>query len=192
MSEDSGAKPVTKRRRSLVREAVETILLTAIIFLGVRLALQNFRVDGQSMEPNLHNNEYILVDKVDYLLHAPQRGDVVVFHAVPADQPDRDFIKRVIGLPGETVQVNRGAVYIGGKKLAEQYIHVAEDYTFGPKVVPRNDFFVLGDNRNNSFDSSKWTTTPWLDRKYIIGKALVAYWPPSDFTVFRSPGYSFP
>src|SRR5947209_20360110 len=93
------------RQRSLVRDIVETAVLTIAIFLLVRVALQNFKVEGESMMPNLHNGEYILVNKVDYLLHGPQRNDIIVFRAVPAGYPDRDFIKRVVGLPGETIQI---------------------------------------------------------------------------------------
>src|SRR5438270_13300643 len=93
------------RRRSVVRELLETAVLTIAIFLIVKAAVQNFRVEGDSMLPNLHNGEYILVNKVDYVLHPPSRGDIVVFNAAPAGDPGKDFIKRVIGLPGETVAV---------------------------------------------------------------------------------------
>src|SRR5437588_12789964 len=96
------------RRRSILRELVETAVLTIAIFLLVRVALQNFKVEGQSMEPNLHDGEYILVNKVDYMLHSPERGDVVVFRAVPAGQPDRDCIKRIVGLPGDRRAIQGG------------------------------------------------------------------------------------
>jgi signal peptidase I len=177
------------RRRSAVRELVETAVLTLAIFLVVRLALQNFRVEGDSMLPNLHNGEYILVNKVDYLLHPPQRGDIVVFRAVPAGQPDRDFIKRVIGLPGERVAVRNNTVYINGKALHEPYPRYPADYTFGPRVVPSNDYFVLGDHRNNSDDSHMWTET-WLPKSDIVGKAWVAYWPPGEVSVFGTPSFA--
>jgi signal peptidase I len=143
------------------------------------------------MEPNLHNDEYILVNKVDYMLHSPQRGDVIVFRAVPAGQPDRDFIKRVIGLPGETVAVHGGYVFINGHRLIEPYINAQHrpTYTFPREKVPRGDYFVLGDNRNNSFDSSKWPST-WLPRSDIIGKAWVSYWPPADVSLFQTPSFA--
>ncbi|GAC1398449.1 MAG: signal peptidase I [Chloroflexota bacterium] len=179
-----------KRRTSILRELLETAVLTIAIFLVVRVALQNFKVEGQSMDPNLHNEEYILVNKIDYMLHSPQRGDVIVFRAVPALQPDRDFIKRVIGLPGETVAVQNSTVYINGHALRESYLHQKPDYTFSARTVPQGDYFVLGDNRNDSYDSAKWTSTPWLARKYIIGKAWVAYWPLHDINLFRTPTYS--
>jgi signal peptidase I len=178
------------KKRSLLRELLETAVLTIAIFLVVRIALQNFKVEGESMEPNLHNDEYILVNKVDYLVHAPQRGDVIVFRAVPAGQPDRDFIKRVIGLPGERVAVRHNTVYINGTALHEPYPRYPADYTFGPRVVPPNDYFVLGDHRNNSFDSSKWTPSPWLPKSDIVGKAWVAYWPPGEASVFGTPSFA--
>ncbi|GAC1398355.1 MAG: signal peptidase I [Chloroflexota bacterium] len=172
------------RRRSMVRELLETAVLTIAIFLVVRVALQNFKVEGDSMFPNLHNGEYILVNKVDYMLHQPHRGDVIVFQAVPAQQPDKDFIKRVIGLPGETVAVHNDAVYINGKKLNEPYISTPPLYSFSAQKVPKGDFFVLGDNRNNSQDSHLWK---WLPQKYIIGKAWVSYWPPKELHLFSGP-----
>lgn len=172
------------------RDVLETAALALAIFLAVRLALQNFRVDGESMYPNLHNGEYILVDKISYHFESPQRGDIIVFRAVPALQPTKDFVKRVIGLPGDTVAVHGGGVYINGRRLHESYIVQPPDYTFGPSIVPPHDYFVLGDHRNDSYDSAKWTATPWLARRYIIGRAWIAYWPPPRFTLFRSPSYS--
>jgi signal peptidase I len=171
------------KRRSALRELVETAVLTIAIFLVVRVALQNFKVEGDSMYPNLHNGEYILVNKIDYMLHPPRRGDIVVFHAVQAGQPDKDFIKRVIGLPGESVAVKNDYVYINNRKLIEPYINAAHRplYTYGPTTVPKDDFFVLGDNRNNSQDSHLWGV---LAKRYIIGKAWVSYWPPGELHMF--------
>ena len=171
------------KHRSLLRDLLETAILTVAIFLVVRVGLQNFRVEGDSMTPNLHNGEYILVNKVDYMLHGPQRGDVVVFRAVPAGQPDRDFIKRVVGLPGETVAVNHNTVYINGHPLKEPYYHYPMNYVFAKQKVPANNYFVLGDNRSNSEDSHLWK---WLPRKYIIGKAWVSYWPLHDMHLFQA------
>jgi signal peptidase I len=178
-----------KKRASWVRELLETAILTIVIFLVVRVALQNFRVQGSSMEPNLHSGEYILVNKVDYLLHPPQRGDIIVFKAVPAGESDKDFIKRVIGLPGDTVAVRNDRVFINHHLLVEPYRHNPENYSFGPATVPRHDYFVLGDNRSNSYDSSKWAT-PWLAQKYIVGKAWIAYWPPADLSLFQTPSFA--
>lgn len=174
------------RRRSIIRELLETAILTIGIFLVVKVAVQNFKVEGDSMQPNLHNGEYILVNKVDYMVHAPQRGDIVVFKAVPAGDPTKDFIKRVIGLPGETVEVRKDThVYINGHRLNETYNLISPNYTFGPKTVPPNEYFVLGDHRSNSDDSHMWAST-WLPKQDIIGKAWVSYWPPRDAQAFEA------
>lgn len=189
MGEDA-AQPQKTRQKSLWRDLGQTALLTVVIFLAVRVIVQNFRVEGESMMPNFHNNEYILVNKISYRFEAPQRGDVIVFRAVPADQPNHDFIKRIIGIPGDHVAVRHRHVYINGRPLPESYIQPAyrPDYVFTSHTVPAGDYFVLGDNRNNSFDSSKWLST-WLPKSDIIGKAWVAYWPPSDVHVTNSPSY---
>jgi signal peptidase I len=179
-----------RRAASLVRDLGEAIIITLAIFLVVRATLQNFRVDGSSMYPTFHSGEYIIVDRFEYWLHNPQRGDVVVFRAVPAREPGRDFIKRIIGVPGDRVDIRNNHVYIDGHTLREPYIAAPPSYTFGPVTVPANKYFVLGDNRNNSYDSSRWTATPFLARRYIIGKALLAYWPLKDLTVFHDPSYN--
>jgi signal peptidase I len=162
------------KRRSWIKELIETAVLTVAIFLIVRVALQNFKVEGDSMYPTLHNGEYILVNKIDYMLHSPHRGDIIVF---------KDFIKRVIGLPGEKVAIHDQAVFINGKKLDEPYIQTLyrPTYTAASVTVPSGDYFVLGDNRNNSQDSHLWG---FLPRKYIIGKAWISYWPPKDLHIF--------
>lgn len=188
MASEEIAPPPQKQRRSFVRELVETAVLTVAIFLLVRVAVQNFKVEGDSMLPNLHNGEYILVNKADYYFQSPARGDIVVFKAVPAGQPYRDFIKRIIGVPGDTVAVKQNTVYINGHKLIEPYQHFPMDYSFGPRKVPRDDYFVLGDHRNDSYDSSKWPT-PWLPRGDIIGKAWIAYWPLKDAHLINTPSY---
>lgn len=192
MTDTAESLPVTPDSPSRWREIVETAALTLLVFLVVRLAFQNFRVEGDSMYPTLHSGEYVLVDKVEYMLHPPRRGDIIVFQAVPALQPNTDFIKRIIGIPGDTVAVRNGSVYIDGRRLPESYLREKPDYTFAPRRVPPDDYFVLGDHRNNSYDSSKWTTTPWLARKYIIGKAWIAYWPPGRVAVYGTPSYPRP
>lgn len=158
--------------KAAIREIIETALLTLAIFLGVRLALQNYRVEGFSMEPNLHTGQYILVDKVSYRVGDPERGDVVVIR-FPLD-PKRDFVKRIIALPGETIEVRERRVYVNGRALNEPYINIPGTYRYEKKLVPENHFYVLGDNRDNSHDSHIWD---WLPRDYIIGKARLSYWP---------------
>jgi len=181
-------------------EVAQTLVLAALIFFAVRAAAQNFRVEGSSMEPGLRNGEYLLVNKavflkvdwdsligwlpfVDapkgerFLFHGPRRGDVIVFRAPP--DPSRDFIKRVIGLPGDTVQVVAGqGVMVNGVLLDEDYVSAIPNYNYGPRVVPPGEYFVLGDNRNSSSDSHIWGMVPESD---IIGKAMVRYWPLHDF-----------
>jgi len=179
------APPVSEEKASkskhstaaVLRETLETLLLALIIFFGVKeFILQNFRVEGQSMEPNFHTGQYLIVDKISYRLHPIERGDVIVF--VPPKEANRDFIKRVIALPGERVEIRQGRVLINGKLLQEPYIKVSWNYTYGPQVVGDNEYFVLGDNRNNSSDSRMWGLLP---KKNIVGKAWLSYWPPQQW-----------
>lgn len=160
-----------------LRELLETLLLALIIFVGVKeFVLQNFRVEGQSMEPNFHTGQYLIVDKISYRLRPIERGDVIVF--VPPKDASRDFIKRVIALPGERVEIRQGHVLINGKLLQEPYINVSWNYTMAAMVVGDNEYFVLGDNRNNSSDSRMWGLLP---KKNIVGKAWLSYWPPQQW-----------
>lgn len=174
-----------RRRRSPVREILETLLLTAILWSVSQVALQNFRVDGHSMDPTLHNGEYIIVDKVSYHVHQPNRGDIIVFVAPP--DPTRDYIKRVIGVPGDTVKVSKGIVYVNGVALAEPYEAQPPQYELPPTTVPPHDLFVLGDNRNESYDSHLWGFVPFVN---VIGRATLAYWPLPDVAVFSQPSYA--
>ncbi len=181
--EPPAAAPAPPRLRLLLREILETILLTAIIYTAVNFATGRFRVEGDSMQPNLHPEQYVLVDKVSYRLGQPRRGDIVVFQYPLATE--RDFIKRVIGLPGETVTVTGGAVSINGQPLNEPYIAAPPAYnntwTLGP-----DQYFVLGDNRNNSSDSHNWGP---LSRQYLIGRAVFVYWPPDGWGLV--PHYTY-
>jgi signal peptidase I len=158
--------------RAILREVIETAFMTLVIFLLVRMACQNFRIEGQSMEANLHDGQFLIVNKLVYYVHPPERGDVVVFHA-PAN-PDKDFIKRVIGLPGEEVEMVDGVIYVDGVRLEETYLSDQGQRSWGPQVVGEFEYFVLGDNRNHSADSRSWGM---LDGNAIIGKAWVSYWP---------------
>jgi len=196
------------RARRIGRELVETVILAALIFFAVRAVVQNFRVEGQSMEPSMSDEQYLLVNKALYfrvdmdrvkqflpflpidggerhLFRAPRRGDVIVFK-FPQD-PSRDFIKRVIGVPGDSVEVHDGAVFINGARLEENYILATPNYTYGPKTVPPGSYFVLGDNRRNSFDSHQWAQSctaqqqcDFVPEENIIGQAWLRYWPFHD------------
>jgi signal peptidase I len=165
-----------EKRYRLVREIIETIVLTVLMFLVIRLAVQNFNIDGMSMEPNFHNRELVLVDKWSYLFHPPNRGDVVVFVAPPT--PTQDYIKRVIGVPGDVISVVGTKVVVNGKTLNETYVSPAnQGNPYVPLVnvlIPPNEYFVLGDNRAGSYDSRAWGCVPSAN---LIGRASLIYWP---------------
>ena len=154
-------------------DILETLVLAVILFFVINAVSARIKVDGSSMEPTLHNGEFILVSKVNYMLGEPHRGDVVVF-----DFPrniTQEYIKRVIGLPGEHVRVEGGKVYVDDQPLTEPYIKAAPNY-HGSWEVPENTLFVLGDNRNNSSDSHNWGMVPVEN---VVGEAFFIYWPPS-------------
>lgn len=173
----------SRRRAHLAREIIETIVLTVVIFVAIRFSVQTFRVDGQSMEPGLLSNQYVLVNKLAYLFSGPSRGDVIVFHW-PVD-PTQDFIKRVIGLPGDTINVTPTQIIVNGDTLKEPYISSALNAQPRQFKLNANEYFVMGDNRPFSSDSRSWGTVP---RSYIIGKATVVFWPLSSWEVI--PTYS--
>ena len=168
----------------LARELIETLALTLVIFLLIRFAVQNFRIEGFSMEPNFHDGQFLIVDKLSYMLHTPERGDVIVF--VPPNNTTRDFIKRVIGLPGDQVEVISGRVFVNGVALDEPYPLAPATYSAPTVTVPAEEYFVLGDNRNNSSDSHSWGP---VSVKSVIGKAWVSYWPPQ--VIGFIPTYSY-
>lgn len=158
----------------LLLDALEVAIITTLIFLLARVFVQNYQVDGPSMMPTLFNSQFILVNKADYYLHAPQRGDVIVFR-YPRD-PSRDFVKRVIGVPGDTVTITGdGVVSVDGVRLSEPYTNDLLNY-YGPEswTLSTGQYFVLGDNRGDSSDSRDWGPVPLSD---IIGKAEFVYWP---------------
>ena len=171
-------------KKSVFREYFESLLVAVILALFVRtFVFQAFKIPTGSMEPNLLVGDHLIVNKMTFTdIH---RGDVVVFKF--PKEPERDFIKRVIGLPGETVELREKKVYINGTPLNEPYIHFlsppSNDYQevtsfdvrerFGPVTVPADSYFVMGDNRDNSQDSRYWG---FLPRHYVKGKALLIYW----------------
>jgi len=159
-----------------LRELLEMVLLTLVLFFFMRAVLINFRISGTSMLPNLHDGEYVFVYRLAYLRHPPQRGDIIVFRH-PLNQ-ERTLVKRVIGLPGETVSVHNGEVYINGQPLPEPYVLASPTYTAPPVTVGKNEVYVLGDNRNNSSDSHAWGL---LRQDLIVGKAVWRFWPPARF-----------
>jgi signal peptidase I len=167
---------VSEKRTRLVREIIVSIAVTLFVFLIIHFAIQSFRVDGESMQPGLHTDEFVLVDKVTYLFRAPQRGDIIVFH-YPLDT-SRDFIKRVIGVPGDVVSTNSTNVIVDGKTLHEPYIRVPFNFANDTWKLGPNQFFVMGDNRDNSLDSRSWGL---LDKNYIVGRVEAVYWPVTNW-----------
>jgi len=169
----------------ILREVGITILIAVVVFVCLRLTVQSYTVVMSSMEPNFQEGECIMVNKVSYHSSGPQRGQVIIFN--PPFDSEYPFIKRVIGLPGETVEIKDRKVSINGTPLNEEYIMAPPTYTMPATEVPEDEYFVLGDNRNNSTDSSKGWTVP---RDNIIGKAWFIYWPPSKLGVVKH--YSYP
>jgi signal peptidase I len=133
------------------------------------------------MEPNLEEGERLLISKVVYNLRSPERGDIVVFH--PPKKRRVDFIKRIIALPGETIEVKSGVVYVNGRQLDEPYIKESPEYALAKQKIPKDEYFVLGDNRNNSNDSHNGWTVP---RQGIVGKAWLLMWPPNKWGGFAN------
>ena len=161
-----------KHSSHLVREIIETLALTLVIFVVIHFTVQNFMVDGTSMEPGLLNGQYVLVNKLAYLFHTPERGDVIVFH-FPKDT-NVDLIKRVIGVPGDVIVIDAKTIRVNGVLLNEPYIMAPINPLGNRIVVPPNDYFVMGDNRPVSDDSRDWGFVP---KNYIVGKAVLVYWP---------------
>ncbi|MGD9712940.1 MAG: signal peptidase I [Thermomicrobiales bacterium] len=200
-----------KRRGGILREILETAIIAIAIFMAVRLLVLNFRVDGNSMLDNLHDGDmllvnrnayeswdlYTLVDWIPGVEHAeakefspfadPQRGDVIVFD--PPVSSSKPYIKRIIGLPGETVEIRDGSVYIDGELLDESYVEAGITVCSrqcDPWVVPEGQVFVLGDNRQNSSDSRVFGP---IDIDSIQGRAWVIYWPIGDIGILGEPDY---
>lgn len=155
-------------------EIFQTAFIALLLFFVVNLISTRIRVEGISMEPNLHDGQFVLVNKLAYRWNDPQRGDVIVFY-YPLD-PSRRFIKRLIGLPGDVVTIRAGEVYVNGERLVEPYASPPTTQEDTWRIGP-GETFVMGDNRDDSSDSRRWGPLP-LDE--IIGKASFAYWPPDE------------
>ena len=186
-SYDELPQPNLTRRRGAVCEIIETLLLVISIYALLNLSTARFVVEGSSMEPNFHSDEFVIVSRLAYIIGDPERGDVIVFHF--DEERKRDFIKRIVGLPGETVEMREGRVYINGVLLDEPYI---EDHC-RPTLcsdeiwqLGEDDFFVLGDNRNSSQDSHDFGP---IDREQIIGRAWVRYWPVEAWQIIPHHDY---
>lgn len=184
------------RIRILVREVFETVILALLIFLSLHISIQNYRVQGPSMQPTLSESEYLIVNKIVYfrfnlaeianiipfydreeepdrfIFHPPHRGSIIVFRS-PGD-PSRDFVKRVIGIPGDTVEIVQGDVFLNGALLVEPYVSRKDNTSMGPVIVRADGLFVLGDNRSASNDSRDWGILP---TENLIGQVSLRIWP---------------
>lgn len=165
-----------KKEKSLLREYTEAIIVAGLFALIIRtFVIQAFTIPSGSMLQTLQIGDYILVNKFIYDFTDPERGDIVVFK-YPLDK-DRDFIKRIIGLPGEVIKIKDGVVYINEKPISEDYVnHTISEFSttsnLNPRKIPLDSYFVMGDNRNNSMDSRIWG---FLKRDLILGKAIIIY-----------------
>jgi signal peptidase I len=168
--------------KKLVIEIIGTLLAGVLIFILINISVQYSIVEGSSMEPNLHNGQRLLINKIAY--SNPQRGDIIIFPPPHVADPDKDFIKRIIGLPGEVIEIKDGIVYINGSPLDEPYIEDNAGINLALTVVPDGEYFVLGDNRGNSQDSRFGWTVPG---ESIVGKAWLSIWPPKDWGL--APNY---
>ena len=185
--------------RGFLFESLETVLLALAVFLVLQASVQNFRVEGISMDPTLGHGQYLLVNKLVYEpipfqsaeasegettgggqswifpFHSPRRGDIIVFHE--PTNPDRDFVKRVIGVPGDIVEMRFGEVYVNNASFPEPYLAERDTTNLAPIEVPPGHYFVLGDNRSVSYDSR--VLGP-ISQENIVGKAWLSYWPLSE------------
>ena len=163
----------------VLREVGITVFIAVAVFVVLQLNVQSYTVEGHSMVPNIQEREYIMANKVAYRSSGPQAGQVIIFY--PPDPPvssERPFIKRVIGLPGETVEIRDGKVFVDGRPLEEPVTIPSTNREMPPTEVPEDHYFVLGDNRNSSRDSSEGWFVP---RENIVGKAWFTYWPPNEW-----------
>lgn len=166
---------------TFLTETIQTIVLAVVLYVLIDAVIARVRVENISMLPTLKAGEFLLVNKLAYKLGEAQGGDIVVFH-FPQD-PSEDYIKRVIGVPGDVVTIQNNKVYVNNRPLTEPYIAAPPQYT-GTWTVPDGQLFVLGDNRNQSSDSHSWGFVP---EENVVGKALVIYWPIDQFKILSQP-----
>jgi len=159
--------------KGILRQVLFVILAAVGIFFLLQTTIQSFVVVGDSMKPGFEEGQRLLVNKVIYRLREPKIGEVIVFQ--PPTNRNTDYIKRIIALPGDTIEIKSGTVYVNSLPLDEPYIKAHPSYILPKETIPENEYFVLGDNRNNSNDSHSWGALP---RQNIVGLAWVSIWPP--------------
>lgn len=166
-------KDTKKRKKSMIRDLLETVISAGIIaFIIITFIGQVTVVRGASMEPTLHDNERLIANKISYRFETPERGEIIIFR--PPLEIKRNYIKRIIGVPGDKIEITKGKIYLNDKKLEEPYVKNRSYENMPPTIVPDNSFFVLGDNRPNSSDSRYWGFVP---RKNVVGRAWIVFWP---------------
>ena len=183
----AGAAPQEKSAASsLLREVAEVVVLAVILYFGISFAVQAVHVEGLSMYATLDDNDYLIANKIDYRLHPPQRGDIVILR--PPTNNSTDFIKRIIGLPGERILIRAGVVYINGHRLEEPYLPEAwvneanwPDNNSNGQLLGPDEYFVMGDNRNRSQDSRFFGP---ISRDRIDGKAWFRIWPIGRWDIY--------
>jgi len=175
---EPATEPTTNWKR-FVLDILETLVLAVVLYFGINALSARVRVDGFSMRPTLQDGEYILVNKLAYKFSEPKRGDIIVF-IFPVN-PAEDLIKRIIGIPGDTVTVQDGVLSVNGAVVDEPYINAPPAYN-GTWQVPEGNLFVLGDNRNDSRDSHQWGLLPIQN---VIGRSVLIYWPPEEWQIIR-------
>lgn len=176
----------SEKKKSMGREIFEWIMVV-VVAVAAALVIRTFvfepvRVDGNSMLETLHDNEYMIVTKYQYLFGDPERFDVVICRY--PDRGNTNFVKRVVGVPGDTVEVRGETLYVNGEAISEDYIVHKPNYIYGPVTVEEGHYFVLGDNRSNSNDSHA-SGVGQLERNQIMGKVRLVAWPFSDFRVIE-------
>ena len=169
----------SKPKKSKWREIIEDILLAVVLYFAIDFCIGRFRVENISMETTFHEGQLVMVNKLNYKFSEPRRGDVVIFHS-PVDQ-GKDYIKRMIGLPGDHIEVTGGELYINGEKIEEPWLHEPMQYS-GVWDVKEGEYFVLGDNRNHSSDSHIWEGVP---KANLIGNAFFRYWPLNRISIIN-------
>ncbi|SDL40264.1 signal peptidase I [Halarsenatibacter silvermanii] len=177
-------------KRDLI-EIVQSLAIAAVLaFLIITFVAQSFVVEGSSMEETLQHGERLIVNKLVYRFSEPDRGEIVVF--TPGEDEDNRYIKRIIGVPGDTVYIQDDQVYVNGEPIEEEYIReeMREVGETGPFEVPENSYFVLGDNRNHSADSRFPNLVGYVDRDKIHGRALWVFWPLNEMRLVDHAEYS--
>lgn len=191
--QEDGSVGLGRQAFEFIVELIKVVLISLAIIIPVRYFLiQPFYVKGASMEPNFYDNQYLIINEISYRFSDPDRGDIVVFK-YPLD-PSQYFIKRVVGLPGETIEVKEGQVllyndsYSDGIVVGETYLEEGDTTNGEDRVVLEDDqYYVLGDNRDSSLDSRRFGP---IKRKNIVGKVWFRGWPFTEFKVFESPSYN--